>query len=83
MRSTLRQYRGDRRTYPASLRDLVADGYLRTIPVDPITRSRDTWRATYEYPGTPGPGQSARFVVVDVRSGSAERAIDGTPYSSW
>jgi general secretion pathway protein G len=83
MRSTLRQYRGDRRTYPASLRDLVADGYLRTIPVDPITRSRDTWRATYEYPGTPGPGQSARFVVVDVHSGSAERAIDGTPYSSW
>jgi len=82
-RSTLAQYRGDKGTYPASLNDLVREGYLRAIPVDPVTRSRETWRVTYEDPGTPGPGQSSRFVVVDVRSGGTGRARDGTAYSSW
>lgn len=82
-RSTLAQYRGDKGTYPASLNDLVFEGYLRSIPFDPMTESRNTWRITYEYPGTPGPGQRSRFVVVDVRSGSQGRARDGTPYSSW
>lgn len=82
-RSVLAQYRNDKGTYPASLADLVREGYLRTIPIDPMTRSRETWRVTHEYPGTPGPGQSSQFVVVDVRSGSRDRARDGRPYSTW
>ena len=82
-RSTLEQYRSDKGTYPGSLNDLVTEGYLRSIPFDPMTRSRDTWRAIYEYPGTPGPGRSSRFVVVGVRSGSPGRARDGTLYGDW
>lgn len=82
-RSTLDQYRGDKGRYPASLNDLVAEGYLRSIPVDPMTRSRESWRLVYEYPGTPGPGETSRFIVVDVRSGSDARARDGTLYRSW
>ena len=53
LRSTIRQYHGDKGIYPASLRDLVAEGYIRSIPVDPLTRSRESWRLTYQYPGTP------------------------------
>jgi general secretion pathway protein G len=82
-RSTLDQYRGDKGTYPESLDDLVREGYLRSIPHDPITRSRDTWKITYEYPGTPGPWQTSSFVVVRIRSGAEGRARDGTAYSSW
>ena len=82
LRSTLRQYYEDKGTYPASLKALIEEGYLRSIPIDPLTRTRETWRLTYEDPGTPRPGHS-RFVVVDVASGSRDRARDGTPYSTW
>ncbi len=82
-RSTLDQYRGDKGTYPESLDDLVREGYLRSIPFDPMTRSRETWRITYAYPGTPAPWETPHFVVVRIRSGSEGRARDGTPYSSW
>jgi general secretion pathway protein G len=82
-RSTLDQYRGDKGTYPASLNDLVSQGYLRSIPRDPMTRSRETWRITYAYPGTPAPWETSHFVIVRIRSGAEGRARDGTAYSSW
>ena len=83
MRAILRQYRDDKGTFPGSLKDLVDEGYVRAIPHDPMTRSRDTWKVTYGYAGTPAPGSSSRLVIVNVRSGSPDRAADGTPYSAW
>lgn len=82
-RSTLDQYRGDKGTYPKSLDDLVREGYLRSIPYDPMTGSRETWKITYAYPGTPAPWETPHFVIVRIRSGSEGRARDGTLYSSW
>src|SRR5437667_10230659 len=43
LRSTIDQYHGDKGYYPPDLATLVSDGYLRQIPVDPMTKSRDTW----------------------------------------
>jgi len=81
MRDAIRQYSGQKGKYPSSLESLVADGYLRTIPMDPITRSRDTWtqiRANRDssHPSTE-PG------VYDVKSGARLTARDGSKYSEW
>jgi general secretion pathway protein G len=48
IRETLDEYHGDKGHYPADLATLVTDGYLRKIPVDPITKSADTWQIVLE-----------------------------------
>ena len=88
MREVIDQYYGDKGHYPASLETLVTDGYLRSIPHDPITKSNDTWVVVYEEidPDLPpaeteqseeGPG------IIDVHSGSDRVSLNGTPYSDW
>src|SRR5262249_10848491 len=43
MRQVLDQYTLEHHRHPQSLNDLVAGGYLRQVPVDPMTRRSDTW----------------------------------------
>ena len=43
MRKQIAQYRTDHGRLPQSLDDLVRAGYMREIPVDPLTGQRD-WR---------------------------------------
>lgn len=43
MRDVIDQYHGDKGYYPAALEELVTEGYLRAIPVDPLTKSDATW----------------------------------------
>src|SRR5215467_13716281 len=43
MKEAIDQYYADKNQYPSTLDDLVSAGYLRTIPVDPITNSASTW----------------------------------------
>jgi len=89
MRSCIDQYLGDKGQYPESLQGLVDAGYLRFMPVDPITRSPDTW---VELQATPSEIEELEpieedlggFVgVIDVRSGAQGVALDGTLYSEW
>lgn len=88
MRDVIDQHYGDKGRYPASLEALVEGGYLRKIPIDPITKRSDTWVLTYEEvdPDNPpvesesGEGQPG---IVDVHSGSNANSLDGTPYSEW
>jgi general secretion pathway protein G len=47
-RDVIDQYYGDKGRYPPSLEALVEDGYLRAIPIDPTTRSAETWVLIYE-----------------------------------
>lgn len=89
MRDALDQYYGDKGHYPTALEALVDEGYLRKIPVDPITKSEDTWEVEYEevdpeeapaetdLPEDGGPG------IIDVFSGSQDVALNGTPYNEW
>jgi general secretion pathway protein G len=99
LRSTIDQYHGDKGYYPPDLATLVTDGYIRQIPVDPMTKSRDTWVVDYEEIGagdetsesattatteaTSAPAEPAAPGVVDVHSGSTEKALDGTVYKEW
>ena len=77
IRSVIDQYTYDKETPPQSLSDLVDEGYLREIPIDPITNSRDTWELINETGPT---GESGLF---DVRSGSDKTSLAGTPYNEW
>jgi general secretion pathway protein G len=81
MREALDQYYADKNKYPASLSVLVEDKYLRAIPVDPFTRSADTWQ---EILSEPEPGNPlAEQGVQDVKSGSDRDSMDGSKYSEW
>ena len=81
MRTVLDEYTYDKQKAPQSLQDLVTEGYLREIPADPITGSRDTWKVEME--------DALRSVnqtepgIFDVHSGSENISLEGTPYSEW
>lgn len=48
LRSAIRTYHAKHQVNPALLDELIRDGELRAIPVDPITSSATTWRPTLE-----------------------------------
>ena len=81
MRSAIDSYTMDKQKAPQSRDDLIQDGYLKSIPEDPMTHSKDTWvtdssDALYSLDQTE-PG------INDVHSGSELTGSDGQPYSSW
>jgi general secretion pathway protein G len=81
MRKCIDAYTMDKQRAPQSLDDLVSAGYLREIPLDPITRSRDTWVTAQEdlYNSI----DQTESGITDVHSGAPGTGLDGTPYSSW
>jgi general secretion pathway protein G len=82
MRSLIDQFTIDKNRPPQTLDELVDEHYLRGgIPVDPITRSNQTWQTVNEDVAI-SPQQSLPGIV-DVHSGSDDISLDGTPYSSW
>jgi general secretion pathway protein G len=81
MNDAIDQYYADKNKYPASLQDLVSEGYLRRIPEDPITDSAETWVTV---PAEPDPNNPAGEPgIYQVKSGSDRTAMDGSLYSDW
>lgn len=81
MREAIDQYYADKGQYPASLSALVDEGYLRAVPEDPITRSRDTWNTI---PAEPDPSRpSTEAGIYDIKSGSDGMALDGSRFADW
>jgi general secretion pathway protein G len=81
LRTAIDSYTEDKQKGPQALQDLIDDGYLKTIPVDPMTRSADTWvtqtsDALHSLDQT-DPG------IDDVHSGSEETGTDGKSYAEW
>lgn len=89
LRDVIDQYYGDKGKYPPSLEALVESGYLRKVPIDPITKSAETWQLVYEEidpeapPAETEQDESGQPGVVDVHSGSDATSLDGTPYAEW
>jgi general secretion pathway protein G len=88
MRSTIDQFHGDKGYYPPDLATLVSDGYVRQIPIDPMTKSRDTWVVSYEEleptaEDAAPPEESPTPGIVDVHSGATGKALDGSLYKDW
>ncbi len=79
-RDLIDQYQADKGRYPESLEALVAEGYLRKIPVDPFTRQAD-WTEVPSEPDPANPDEAAG--IYDVHSSSQELSSTGTPYSEW
>jgi general secretion pathway protein G len=77
MRTLIDQYGADKQKLPQSLDDLVAAGYMRELPIDPMTGNRDWTVTTGEDPNNSEQG------VTDVHSASPDTSSEGTPYSEW
>jgi general secretion pathway protein G len=81
MRTVIDNYTYDKQKAPATLQDLVTEGYLRQIPADPMTNSNTAWRVIME-DATQAVNQDNPGIF-DVRSGSDKIGLDGTPYAEW
>ncbi|MGE5346361.1 MAG: type II secretion system protein [Acidithiobacillales bacterium] len=82
-RTCIDQYFADKGRYPESLQALVTERYIRKVPVDPFTKSADTWQVTMEEPDASDTSSEHPPGIVDVTSGSKAIALDGTAYNTW
>lgn len=83
MRTLINQYYVDKGKYPESLQTLVDEEYLRSIPVDPMTKSSETWEEVRQELTLEEMTSGILPGIVDVRSSSEEIGTDGTPYNTW
>ncbi len=87
MREAIDHYYADLGSYPVNLTDLIEKRYLRSIPVDPMTESAQTWTLI------PPPLKSDAnrldsnkqdlVTIYDVRSGAVGMSRKGEPYANW
>jgi general secretion pathway protein G len=80
LRDAIDHYTLDKQAAPQSVDDLAQAGYLREVPVDPMTRAKD-WVPQFDSVVL-SPEQSSTGMV-DVHSASARVSSDGRPYSEW
>jgi general secretion pathway protein G len=80
LRSVISQYTLDKQKAPQSLDDLVSAGYLRQIPIDPMTK-QPNWEVVQEDVMMAVDQQDPG--ITDVHSASNATASDGTAYSTW
>jgi general secretion pathway protein G len=80
MRTVIDEYTYDKAKAPQALEDLVKEGYLRQVPVDPMTGNAD-WEVVMEDSVTSvnqtEPG------IFDVKSKSDRKSLEGSPYNEW
>ena len=80
LRSVISQYTLDKQKAPQSLDDIVTAGYLRQIPMGPMTKQTN-WEVVQEdlllAVDQQDPG------ITDVHSASTANATDGTAYNTW
>jgi general secretion pathway protein G len=76
LRDAIDKYESDLGHKPETLAKLVENSYIRSVPVDPFTKSADAWVPT-QSAESDSPG------IVDVHSGSKGTALDGTALLAW
>jgi general secretion pathway protein G len=85
LRKSIDTFYADRARYPKDLQELVDRGYLRAVPLDPVTDRTDTWRLLP--PGAnaaaSADGSAPPSSVGDVRSGAPGRSREGALYAEW
>ena len=81
MRDAIDNYTLDKQAAPQSLDDLQQAGYLRAVPVDPMTHAKD-WVPQFDSVVL-SPDQTTTGMV-DVHSNSPQVSpFEGTPYNEW
>jgi general secretion pathway protein G len=81
LRTAIDSYTVDKEKAPESLDDLVQAGYLKAVPIDPMTQSSETWIT----------GESDTMTDIDetqggmndVHSGAQSLSSEGTTYNTW
>ena len=81
MRQAIDSFTVDKQKAPQALDELVSSGYLKKMPIDPMTSRSDTWVGD----------RSDAYVNVDetatgindVHSGSQALSTEGSIYSTW
>ena len=76
MREAIAQYKADKGEYPRRIGELVSEGYLRAMPLNPLARDNRAWQEVVDVIG-------GRRQVVGVRSAVEGEASDGSRYESW
>jgi len=81
IRTVIDEYTYDKQKAPQTLQDLVTEGYLKEVPMDPIVGNNSSWRVIME-----DAMQSVNQTepgIFDVKSSSDKMGLDGTAYSEW
>lgn len=76
VRDAIDKFHADNARYPESLEELAERKYIRTVPEDPITESRDSWQIVAPEEDMPGE-------LYDLHSGAEGQAADGSLYAEW
>ena len=81
LRTVIDEYTFDKKKAPQTLQDLVTEGYLRQVPIDPITGSDRSggwsWKIAFPWWTRRSPGSST------CTAARIRRAWKGPPYSQW
>jgi len=81
LRTVIDHYTYDKAKAPQTLQDLVSEGYLRAVPMDPMTGANNTWTTLNEDPSQAV--DQANPGIFEVHSGSDKVGLNGTRYSEW
>lgn len=81
MRTVIDEYTYDKGKAPQTLDELATAGYLRKVPIDPMTGSERGWKIIME--DASNSANQAEPGIFDVRSSSDKVSLEGTPYSEW
>src|SRR2546422_2241814 len=79
MRKLIDQYAADREKLPQTLDDLVTTGYMRNVPIDPITGQND-WVLEM---GDDTVSRDGGTGLVDVHSAAGGEGTDGGAYKDY
>ena len=81
LRTVIDEYTYDKQKAPQALQDLVTEGYLRDVPMDPMTGNNTSWRIVME--DAVQSVDQTEPGIFDVHSGSDKTSLEGTPYTDW
>ena len=76
LRESIDKFYGDTGKFPETLATLVEKRYMRSIPVDPIAKSAETWVVILD-------DEPEDTGVKDVHSGAEGAGQNGVPYANW
>jgi general secretion pathway protein G len=81
LRTVIDEYTYDKQKAPQQLEELVREGYLRQMPLDPIVGNNTSWKVIME--DASASASQSEPGIFDVRSSSEKTSLEGTPYSDW
>ena len=81
MRAVIDEYTYDKQKAPQNLEDIVREGYLRQVPMDPMVGNNTSWKIIMEEAAASV--SQAEPGIFDVRSSSEKISLEGTKYSEW